>query len=425
MALTRRQLLIILLLRRRLKEKELKVRKKKKFWVRRLYAERSEKGEYHQLVREMKIFDKEYFFQHFRMGPDKFEQVLGYIAPKITKCSLRREPIGPSERLCVTLRYLVTGDAQSTIAASYRMSKSSVSRIVKETADALWNGLLENGYLKAPRNESDWLAISEDFERKWNFGNCIGAIDGKHVIMQAPARSGSQYFNYKKSHSIVLMAVVNANYEFILVDIGEAGRQSDGGVFSHSNLGIAFEQKLLKIPEPRALPGSIKKFPFVLVGDEAFPLKDYLVKPYPRDSLQIKEKIANYRISRARRLVENVFGICASRFRIFRRPIIADVETVTSATKAVVAIHNYLMAGRRFGENQEYYASQYSDEEVNTDGVEMGEGLLPLRRAGSNNYSKSAKEIRDDFRDYFNSNEGSVPWQWETVLRTHDPFDQY
>lgn len=337
MALTRRQLLILLLLRRRLKRRELEARNNKRFWVRRLYAERSEKGEYHQLVREMKIFDKEFFFQHFRMGPEKFEEILSYVAHKITKCSIRREPIGPSERLCVTLRYLVTGDAQTTIAASYRMSKSSVSRIVRETSDALWSGLLENGYLNAPQSESDWLAIADDFEKKWNFGNCIGAIDGKHVSMQAPAKSGSQFFNYKKSHSIVLMAIVNANYEFIFVDIGDAGRQSDGGVFSQCNLCFAFDKKLLKIPEAQTLSGSMKKFPFVLVGDEAFPLKDYLVKPYPRDSLQIKEKIANYRISRARRQVENVFGLCASRFRIFRRPIIADVETVTSVTKAVVA----------------------------------------------------------------------------------------
>ena len=299
MALTRRQLLIVLLLRRRLKAKEVEVRKKKECWVRRLYTERTEKGEYHQLVREMKIFDKEYFFQHFRMGPEKFEEILSYVAPKITQCSVRREPIGPSERLCVTLRYLLTGDAQTTIAASYRMSRSSVSRIIKETSDALWS------------------------------------------------------------------------------------------------------------------------------GDEAFPLKDYLVKPYSRDSLQIKEKIANYRISRARRQVENVFGTCASRFRIFRRPIIANVETVISVTKAVVAIHNYLTAGRRFGENQEYYWDQHSDERVATDAIEVEGGLLPLMRAGSNNYSKSAKEIRDDFRDYFCSEEGSVSWQWETVLRTRDPFDEH
>ena len=107
----------------------------------------------HLLVRKIKIFDKEHFFLHFRKGPEKFEEVLSYIAPKITKSSVRREPIGPSERLCVTLRYLVTGDVQTTMAASYRISRSSVSRIVKETSDTLWSGLLENAYLKAPQNE--------------------------------------------------------------------------------------------------------------------------------------------------------------------------------------------------------------------------------------------------------------------------------
>ena len=65
----------------------------------------------------------------------------------------------------MTLRYLVTGDAQTTISASYRMSKSSVSRIVRETSDAVWNTLRENGFLKAPQNKSDWVSVAKDFEK--------------------------------------------------------------------------------------------------------------------------------------------------------------------------------------------------------------------------------------------------------------------
>ena len=75
-------------------------------------------------------------------------------------------------------------------------------------------------------------------------------------------------------------------------------------------------------------------FGYVFVGDEEFPLKPYLMKQYARNAMGTEEQITNYRISRARRQVENVFGICASRFRIFRRPIIAEVETVVSITKA-------------------------------------------------------------------------------------------
>ena len=105
----------------------------------------------------------------------------------------------------------------------------------------LWNTLIEKGYLKNPSTPEEWKSIFKDFEKFWNFPNCIGAIDGKHVLMQAPANSGSAYFNYKKTFSNVLMAVYNAKYQFTLVDIGDIGRQSDGSVYGSSHLGYAIE----------------------------------------------------------------------------------------------------------------------------------------------------------------------------------------
>ena len=120
--------------------------------------------------------------------------------------------------------------------------------------------------------------MAQKFETKWNFPNCVGAIDGKHVVMQAPPRSGSTFFNYKGSNSIVLMAVVNSDYEFTLVDIGEAGRQSDGGVFANGHVGYAMNNDFLGLPAPRRLsPGSNKHFPYVFTGDEAFLLKHILL----------------------------------------------------------------------------------------------------------------------------------------------------
>ena len=74
------------------------------------------------------------------------------------------------------------------------------------------------------------------FCEKWNFPHSLGAIDAKHVVMQAPHNSRSEYFNYKKARSIVLLAVCNAMYEFILVDIGDTGRQTDGSVYNNSHL---------------------------------------------------------------------------------------------------------------------------------------------------------------------------------------------
>ena len=160
-----------------------------------------------------------------------------------------REPVSPSERLSVFLRYLVTGDEQISIAASYCISPSTVGRIIGEMCKVLWKVLIEKGYLTAPTTKEHWKKIAKEFKTKWNFPHALGAIHGKHVVMQAPARSGSDYFNYKKAHSVVRSAVCNADYEFTLVDIGDAGRQSDGSVYANSFLGHAIDNNLLQLFE--------------------------------------------------------------------------------------------------------------------------------------------------------------------------------
>jgi hypothetical protein len=90
--------------------------------------------------------------------------------------------------------------------------------------------------LQIPRSENNWKLVSKEFEKKWNFSHCIGAVDKKHVEICKLPGTGSYYFNYKQSFSIVLMAIVNTNCEFIMVDVGANGRVSDRRVFSNTVL---------------------------------------------------------------------------------------------------------------------------------------------------------------------------------------------
>ena len=152
--------------------------------------------------------------------------------------------------------------------------------------------LLPSRYLQTPLCSKEWKKISVGFGRLWNFPNCIGAADGKHVVLQAPPSVGSMYYNYKQMHhSIVLMAVCDAQYYFTLVDIGDYGQHSDGGVLSHSNFGQAMENRTLSIPEPCNLPGTTTTLPFVFVGDAAFSLKPYILRPYPGRYLEEDQQI--------------------------------------------------------------------------------------------------------------------------------------
>jgi hypothetical protein len=92
-----------------------------------------------------------------------------------------------------------------------------------------------------PRSEEEWMQIERDFEQSWNFPHCCGALDGKHVNIIPPPHSGSYFYNYKGAHSILMLALVNANYEFIMVHVGTNGRVSDGGVIENTE----FHRKLI------------------------------------------------------------------------------------------------------------------------------------------------------------------------------------
>nr|CAB3263117.1 uncharacterized protein LOC101243083 [Phallusia mammillata] len=311
------------------------------YWVHPILEKRNQLGEYHRLLQEMRLERETNFITCFRMTPAVFDELLNLVAPKIKKVTTNyRKPISEAERLAITLRFLVTGDSYQTIAFSFRTHKSTVSKIIPEVCKAIWK-TLQPEHMPTPTKVM-WQEIVEDFYKHWNFPNCIGSIDGKHVSLQAPANSDSLYFNYKRTFSIILMALVDANYKFIYVDVGAYGKQSDGNVFSNYSLYKALNADDLNVPESHYLPGTTTSFPLVLIGDEAFPLKEYLMRPFPGKFLNSERRVFNYRLSRARRTVENAFGIMSSKFRVFRRPLAIKPERADEVVKCCTVLHNFL-----------------------------------------------------------------------------------
>ena len=101
-----------------------------------------------------------------------------------------------------------------------------------------------------PQNRSDEKSEKDQrFDARWNFPNCCGALDGKHVRIIRPQNSIATYFNYKGDYSIILFALVDADYCFKYIDVGNDGRASDSTIFRNSTLNIAMENNLLNWPE--------------------------------------------------------------------------------------------------------------------------------------------------------------------------------
>ena len=152
-------------------------------------------------------------------------------------------------------------------------------------------------HLKQP-NTLQWKQIAVEFHQIWNFPNCTGATNGKHIAIQAPNNSGSLFFNYKHFHSIILMAVCDARYNFTLIDLGAYGREGDASVFNLSRLSSCLDNGSLGFPPCAKLPHSNNILPYFFVGDEAFPAKPTLVRPFPgrrTGCLPLKMNVFNYR----------------------------------------------------------------------------------------------------------------------------------
>ena len=231
-----------------------------------------------------------------------------------------------------------------------------------------------------------------------------------------PPGSASLYFNYKNHFSIVLMAAVDAGYRFIVVDVGNYGSNSDTGIFKHSNFGQKFLLKELGLPQRKPLPGFPEAglLPHCFIGDEAFPLSVDLMRPYPRGQRGIKlsedQLVFNYRLSRARRIVECAFGILVQRFRVFDRRMYLSAENATIVTKACTVLHNYLTPPRT-----DYESIM---ERLNPDGKEYNANQGALRDVHNYHGYHSPTDaciVRDWYKAYFWSPTGALPYQMEKI----------
>ena len=250
-------------------------------------AGRDSRSAYYNILQELRLQGAENYRKYLRMNVDTFEYLLQKIRPSITlKTTVMRKPVSPEEQLAITLRYFATGESYASLMYQYRVSDTCISRIIPRVCKSIIATLMDE-CLVCPKAPEEWKSIADEYNKKWDFPNCI---DGKHISLCRPKNSVSQYYKYKNFYSIILMAIVDANYKFIFVDVGCQGQLGDGAVFKNSSFYKNMVTISLNLPPDNTLSDLYESsnsnfallseefkqcISYVIVADYAFPLKTH------------------------------------------------------------------------------------------------------------------------------------------------------
>jgi hypothetical protein len=150
-------------------------------------------------------------------------------------------------KLALTLRYLASGESYPSLVAGFRVSETMVTYIFPEVCNALITEY-QDEQLKCHENVEEWKEIARGFVKRWNFPHAWQALDGKNIRIRNPARAGSLYYKYKGFFSIVLLALVDAGYRFIWVEVG-----ANAQIFNSCELKEAILDGSIHFPAPEPI----------------------------------------------------------------------------------------------------------------------------------------------------------------------------
>ncbi len=264
-----------------------------------------------------------------------FQEMVERLTPIISKQDTNyHKTLDLGLKVAITLHYMATGDSSKRLWYGFRVAYNTICLLIAEACAAIVEAYHKKVIL-TPTTPEDWMVIANNNSRMWQYHHYLGAIDGKYVPIRKHMNGGLYYYNYKKFHSIILMALVDGDYKFTWVEVGANGPSSDAQIFEDCGLKQAIDLHVIGFPPSDHLPDDDRDTPYFFVGDDAFPLCIYMMKPYGRLGLEVPERIYNYRTSCSRRVSENRYACLLSVIK-FQPKIATDI------TVAAICCHNLM-----------------------------------------------------------------------------------
>ena len=286
----------------------------------------------------LQTFSAADWIENFRVSQETFTYLCQQLQPAIEKQNTQlRNSLSVEKRVGVTLWYLATPMEFRSIGHLFGIARCTACVIVHETCAAIVDVLLKL-YIIFPERERV-TDIVDGFLRTWGILQCSGAIDGSQIPISAPIMNHTDYYNRKGFYSVVVQAVVDYRYRFMNVYTGWPGSVHDARVFAHSSLYKLGTTNRLFPDTKQVIEGT--EVPVYIVGDSAYPLLTWLMKPFPHNSnLSREQRRYNYHISRARIVVENCFGRLKARWRRLLKRMDVNVDHIPNIITACYVLHN-------------------------------------------------------------------------------------
>ncbi|XP_067139320.1 uncharacterized protein [Centruroides vittatus] len=275
--------------------------------------------------------------ENFRVSRETFNFLCAALPEMKRNNTHLRRCISTEKRVAIALYTLASSSEYRTISHLFGVGKSTVCKIVIDFCNAVINNLMSTA-IQFPQTKNEIDLKIRDFYEIWNFPQCFGSIDGTHIPISPPKKDCIDYYNYKGWYSVVLLAVSDAKYMFTYINVGSPGRNNDAHIFKNSNSLLTCLQNINSLELGERIGGEV--VPPLIIGDSAFPLQPTLMKPFPSKTEDEMEKTFNFRLSRARRVVENAFGRLKARFRRLSKRMDNRIDISKRIIKTCCILHN-------------------------------------------------------------------------------------
>ncbi|KAM7170565.1 uncharacterized protein RBU57_005217 [Macrochelys suwanniensis] len=261
-----------------------------------------------------------------------FLELCELLSPALKRQDTRmRAALTVQKRVAIALWKLATPDSYWSVANQFGAGKSTVGVAVMQVASAIVELLLSKVVTLGN------VQVIIDGFAAMGFPNCSGAIDGTHIPILGPDHQGSQYINRKGYFSMVLQALVDHKGRFTNISVGWLGKVHDAHVFRNSGLFRRLQEGIY-FPDHKITVGDVE-MPIVILGDPAYPLMPWLMKPYT-GTLDSEKELFNYRLSKCRMVVECAFGRLKGRWRSLLTRSDLSQTNIPIVIAACCVLHN-------------------------------------------------------------------------------------